>query len=251
MNIIVYENGLRAHACEEILYSSRSAAEFDEVIILPIPSSRDGVHVSGTELLLCEVLEQIKRGSLVVGYGLARGYVSELVSRGITVWDGAEDEGFLLENARLTAEATLDILHIEGRRALSELSVGIVGYGRIGAELCRLLLFFGARVRVYTSRLSVRLELSELGIDTALSIEGADTDGIDVLINTAPHPIFDFTLSVMPPRIIELASGSNFAASLSVERYPSLPARAFPETAGRVWGDSVVRWLTERRKSDG
>lgn len=243
MKTIVYEKSLRAQICEKILTSSPLTNRFGELIILPIPSTRDGVHINGTELTLSDALSGVSRDTLVVGYALPPEIAGAVRGRGALVWDGASDERFLSENAELTALATLGILICEGRRAPSDMSVGIVGYGRIGKVLLRLLLYIGARVRVYTSRTEVRMELSALGVDTAEAREGAELSGLDILINTAPARIFSFNDGAPQARIIELASGSNFPEHVSVERYPSLPARAYPETAGRVFAEAVENFL--------
>ena len=82
---------------------------------------------------------------------------------------------------------------------------------------------------------------------SAASVFDADLSGLDVLINTAPAPIF--TKESIPEglRIMELASGENFAGIPGVEKYPSVPARMFPYSAGRAWGKAIERHLIHLR----
>ena len=105
-----------------------------------------------------------------------------------------------------------------------------------------MLLYLGARVRVYTSRQATRIDLCEYGIASAESCESADLSGIDILINTAPAVIF--SIDAVPPelRIIDLASGDNFPGR-DVERYPSVPAKMLPVSAGRAWGRALERFI--------
>ena len=133
MTTKVYENGLRAETCTRLIKEGL-ASEFDECTVLPIPSSRDGVHVCGTELLLSEVIGGAEDGSLVIGYGIPKVLADEARLRGVTVIDSYGDESFLDANARLTAECALGILLSTVSSALSEIRIGVVGYGRIGVH---------------------------------------------------------------------------------------------------------------------
>ena len=129
------------------------------------------------------------------------------------------------------------------RVSIREMRIGVVGYGRIGKRLTNMLLYLGASVRVFTSREDLRLDLCEYGIATAASAKDADLSGLDILINTAPATIFDKDLIPQRLRIIELASGDNFAGVAGVEKYPSVPAKMFPLSAGRAWGRAIERFL--------
>ena len=53
-----------------------------------------------------------------------------------------------------------------------------------------LLLYLGARVRVFTSRESTRIDLCGYGVASVASSSDADLSCLDILINTAPAPIF-------------------------------------------------------------
>ena len=243
MTTKVYENSLRAERLLELLLSSPDVLRFSEIIILPIPTTRDGVTVSGCGIPLHDVVDEAHAGTLVLGYGLPEWFTDLLSTLGASFVDVARDEEFLVGNASLTALATLGVLLDNGRAALSDLKIGIVGYGRIGRALLRDLLYFGADVTVFTSRESVRVELGEMGIRSEGVTRDADIGGLDILINTAPA--VSAFLDEIPDtvRIIELASGENFP-SLTVEKYPSLPARKFPLSAGGEWYRSVIRALS-------
>ena len=78
-----------------------------------------------------------------------------------------------------------------------------------------------------------------------MSATDADLSGLDLLINTAPAVIFDTRDGVFPGglRVIDLASGENFPGLSDVERYPSIPARMFPYSSGRMLGRACERFL--------
>lgn len=248
MQIKVYENSLRAQRCREILSESRLASRFSEIIILPIPTTRDGIHLSGTDISLMDAIAYADHDTLVVGYGIPDEVSSVLSSFGATLCDVAQDEGFLLENAELTAVAALGILLNTEGCAPKDMRVGIVGFGRIGRSLFEKLLYLGARARVYTTRETVRRELAELGVESAVCpiVDGESLYGIDVLVNTAPARIFEGEDACAMPgdiRIIDLATGAELPSGVNAERYPSLPARMLPDSAGRAFAESVERLL--------
>lgn len=248
MQIKVYENSLRAERCRDILSRSRRASRFSEIIILPIPTTRDGIHATGTDITLMDAIAYADHDTLVIGYGIPEEVSSVLSSFGATVCDVALDESFLSENAELTAVAALGILLSTERCAPRDMNIGIVGLGRIGRSLFEKLLYLGAHPRVYTTRETVRRELAELGIQSAACpiVDGESLYGIEVLVNTAPSRIFEGEdVCAMPGevRIMDLATGAVLPNGANVERYPSLPARMLPISAGRAFAESVERFL--------
>lgn len=218
--------------------------------ILPIPSSRDGVHVNSTETPL---LSLVAPDTVAVGYGLPHAFTDAMEQAGAQTVDVAADEAFTQDNAYLTALATLSYLLDRLPRAPHELSVGIVGYGRIGRALCRLLVPLGARLRVYTRRPEVRTALGGCGIESADS--GSDTPldftALDVLINTAPaRGLIHARCTGLPPVILELASGDTIAEDVPHVTLPSLPARSFPYSAGVAYARCVLRAADAARATD-
>ena len=213
------------------------------MLLLPIPSTRDNKTILGTNIVISSLMELLDSSTIVVGYSLPTEFKSAVAEAGCYVHDVSEDEEFLCENAELTAEATLGILLNTAGCSPADLRVGIVGYGRIGQRLARLLMCLGSRVRVYSSDAGKRLDLGEWGITTALSARDADLADLDVLVNTAPAVIFDTSALPEELRVIDLASGDNFPGLASVEKYPSIPARMLPLSAGVAWGRSIERFV--------
>ena len=247
MTTKVYERSLRAQTCADLL-SSGVCEGFSECTILPIPTTRDGVCVTGHDITLADAIDAASDGSLLVGYGLPSAYADSARERGITVIDSYGDEEFLTANAELTAECALGIILTSEKRAPRDMKIGVVGYGRIGKCMTRLLLYLGASVTVYTRRRSVCLELGECGIPADTSTDPAVLSRLDILINTAPAAVFDTASEGFPHglRVIDLASGTNFPEYAAVEKYPSVPARMFPRSAGRIWYESVKRLLSKK-----
>ena len=244
MKIITFGKGERLRYCAELLGGETVLSGYSELVILPIPTTVDGIHINATDTRLDELAGTVGEGSFVLGYGIPEPDVARLEDAGATVCDALGDEIFLERNAELTALGTVGVLLTSAGRGISELSVGVVGYGRIGRHLIRILLFLGARVRVYTRKASTRLELCSLGIDASLSSDG-DYAGLDYLINTAPDRILTVkeTREVMAHgEIIDLASGVNFPGELSITKLGGIPGLMYPVSAGRIYAEAALRY---------
>lgn len=242
MIVHTYEKGGRSDACRETLLRNADKICVGKVLLLPIPTTRDNIHLKDSDTPLECVTKEADCDTLVIGYGMPRDFVRGLLQRDALVYDAASDESFLEKNAELTALATLGVLLTSEKRALGDLGFGIVGFGRIGRSLARMLMFHGAAVKIFTSRKATRLELADAGVSAVMSAKDADLSDVDILINTAPAVIFD---GKIPPeiRVIDLASGDNFPHT-RVEKYPSIPAKMFPRSAGAELALGALRYLS-------
>ena len=244
MIVHTYEEDGRSLACKGALLRNAEKIGLGRALVLPIPTTRDKIHLKGSEILLEDIVKDADGDTLAIGYGMPEGFASALTARGASVYDAELDESFLERNAELTALATLGILLTSEKRALRDLSFGIVGFGRIGRLLARMLLFHGAAVKIYTSKSRTLLELGGVGLSCETSGKDADLSSVDILINTAPAVIFtDGVPSGI--RVIDLASGDNFPGT-GVEKYPSVPAKMFPVSAGEALALGAVSFISER-----
>ena len=246
MDILTFGAGERLRVCSSTLASVYSSCvSAGRVIVLPVPTTKDGKTVFGCETALSEVASFVEEGCLVAGYGIPEGLSEQVTGRGGFIYDSELDEEFLEKNSYLTALGTVGYLLTKYPVALSEMRVGIVGYGRIGQALARLLLFIGSRLTVYSGRERVIRSLCELGISAEDYRGGADYSGLDVLINTAPDRI------ILPRdigrqgelKIIDLASGNYLADIEGVVKLSGVPEKFYPVTAGRLYAEHIARRL--------
>ena len=229
----------------------RLPESLSRVILLPVPTAKDSVHITGTDRLLSEATIDVGEGCLVAGYGIPRDERERMQGRGAVVFDAMECESFLAQNSYISAVGAMGYILTEMKKAPSDLFFGIVGYGRIGSALLRMLLFFGARVRVYTRKSLTRAELGECGVESAsceFMREAGALSELDVLINTAPTSL----VALFPDekiteglRVIELASGDNFGNIEGVVRLPGIPDRMYPRTAGAVYFTAIEKFINE------
>ena len=249
MIIHSYENTVRSETCVKHLRGMDYPKSIGRIILLPIPTTRDNSTILNTNVYINDVLDEVCEDTVVCGYGLPGDFVDSAERCGGRVLDIGLDEKFLSDNADLTALCAVGILLTTTDRAPCDVNVGIVGYGRIGRRLTNMLLSLGAKVKVFTSQRHKCLDLCECGVASTVSSQDADLSDIDVLINTAPAVIFSKDRIPEGLRIIELASGENFPG-VKVERYPSVPARMFPKSAGRIWAEAVKRFIDNTHFGD-
>lgn len=242
MEIRTYGGGRRLRECERILAERLSSTE-GRLILLPIPTARDGKYITGTGHSPPDILSEVGEDTAVVGYGLSDELIREIKSRGGRVYDGALDEDFLASNAELTARGTIGYILTHSGRDVGDMRVGIVGYGRIGSRLARWLLLFGAKPVVYTRRRERAVELGEMGISASVIGEAGDISRLDLLINTAPERHIDEGEIPREVEIIDLASGVVFEPSDRLIKLSSVPDAMFPISAGRLYAESAIRGL--------
>ena len=240
MEILTYGAGERLRVASSEL--SALCGE-SRIIILPIPTTRDKRHVFGTQIPLSEVVEACRGGAMVAGYGIPENIKREIIECGGSVYDGEEDEELLSGNAALTALGALGWILTKLPSSPDEITFGIVGYGRIGSRLARMLLFFGAKVRVYSGNSATLRELSELGVEAYDYRCAASFDGVDVLINTAPASIVTKDRAKGVGRIVELASGGYLEDIPEVIKLASLPEVSFPISAGVLYAERIRKFF--------
>lgn len=222
--------------------------KIDRLILLPIPTARDGVHITGTDKLISEVLMDIAPRDLIVGYNIPDEDKAVIISSGGDFVDVSLDERFTLDNAELSALGALGYILTNIKSCPRTTRYGIVGYGRIGKRLFEMLMYLGGKVRIYSANNLTRLTLSEYGVDNLPYDKGThtipDIDDLDVLINTAPTPLENtFRYGRVPDglKVIELASGENFKGVEGVISLQSIPERFYPKSAARIYYEAIIR----------
>ena len=242
MEIRLISGGGRVRECGRIL-ESYLANNDGKILILPIPTTRDNIFINSTATTIKAVVDQIDEKTVVAGYGMPKEIVTKAEQVGALVCDASLDEEFLLENARISANGALGYILTHSPKDMGDMKIGIVGYGRIGREMTRLCLLFGAYVRLYTARESVVLELGEMGIDARLIDESDDFSDLDVLVNTTPKRQIDESRIPKKIDLVDLASGSIFEPSERLIKLASIPEAFYPITAGRLYAKAILRFL--------
>lgn len=243
MEIITFGNGERLKRCASFISEHAADSLYERLILLPIPTTKDGKYITATSVPLDEVVALSGDGTLVAGYEIPHDTVDAIVSAGADVYDAGRDEGFLLENAAISAHGVIGYILSSLKKDISELKIGVVGYGRIGEALVRGLLFFGAHVVVYTERERVALSLCESGVSAKTTLTDEKISSLDLLVNTSPAKKINSQMlcdTLRTVTVIDVASGKAVDDGENVVRLMSIPERMYPETAGRAYARFVL-----------
>lgn len=154
-----------------------------------------------------------------------------------------QDEQFLQENAKLTAEAWVDHFYRNGYGALYGKSFIVAGYGRVGKAI-------GARIRqnegdvlVVSADEGERLAAKEAGY-AVLPLSSTFDVSQAYLINTIPAKWYT-PEKVLPLRLFDLASFPHCLTEPTHFEYdtilPTLPGKHFPIDAAKILYQTLQR----------
>lgn len=268
--------------CGELSACLRAAGESGTeplCLLLPLPVSRDGETVAcplepTAHIPLSAIADAMidtPRMYLLGGRIPASLYrmLSDWPSEATTaqrVMDYYTWESIQIPNARITAEAAIMTAMESTDTTLLGSRMAVLGYGRIGQFLARLLLSLGVSVTVAARREESLAHAAGDGCHT-LPLHGAAdllplAQGYDVLFNTIPAPVLGRKLlEQLTSRtlILDLASlpgGIDPEVSPGVDgprilRVPSLPGRYAPVTAGQVLADALLPCILSCGESGG
>ncbi len=230
-----------------------------DVVILGLPASADGATVYAPQLLRPILLNDLFRlmdgRQLLLGGKLNDKIISMLKIYGIRYVDYLKREEFEIANAIPTAEGAVQIAMEELPVTLNGASAIVLGYGRIGKYLSRLLGALGAETTVFARKQTDLALIRAAGHTPApYALLPKAAAGADVIFNTVPAQIIGpSVLAAMRGRlIIDLASepyGCNLAeaagAGVRVIRAGGLPGKVAPVTAGEIIKETIYNIFRE------
>lgn len=209
-----------------------------DAVVLPLPKARCG------DLKRC-----FREGQLFVCGMVDEGINEEAEEKNWQMKNVLEDEQFLLENARLTAEGAVYKAMCARQGALCRKNCLVIGYGRIGKWLTRMLRGMGCDVTVCARREASRKMAGESSVDVHQISEIIGK--MDVIFNTVPAVVLtEKELQKVKSDVIlmELASapyGMDLAAAeklgLNVQIEGGLPGRYCPGDAAQIWLEYIER----------
>ena len=212
-------------------------------LLMDVPSfSSPGILKSGRTLR--SLLELLPPQIILIGGNLDGQIPDEYQSL-----DLLKDEGYLYENAALTAACALRVTAGKTAFSLRGTNVLVVGWGRIGKHLARLLQGCGAIVSVLSRSEAHLAEAASFGLRP---LHREDLDGaignFRILYNTAPGMMIPEAVSAQCRNClkIELASLPGIAGD-DVIPARGLPGIYVPESSGKLIADTLLHRLQEER----
>lgn len=159
--------------------------------------------------------------------------------------DLLKDEEYLAQNAVITAHCALSIAATHLNTILPDTHILILGWGRIGKLLSRLLQNSGCTPTVYARNRKDRAMIAALGYP-ALSSEvlPEHLGEFQLIINTVPAPVIDSSMASLCSNCLklELASVPGIAGT-DVISAKGLPGKLAPESSGNLIAATLLRYL--------
>lgn len=221
---------LTDHPCPEVTH-----------LLLDVPSFSADEQLRGGGSLQRE-LEMLPVGVSVIG-----GKLNHPALSGHNVFDLLQDPIYLANNAAITAECALRIAGSLLCTTLPDTPTLVIGWGRIGKCLTKLLSSLGCPVTVAARNPNDRAMAQALGWKTAeLSQIPEILSGIRLIINTVPAPVLNAAVLDGFRKCIKI----DLASSPGLEGYDviyarGLPGQYAPESSGNCIAQTVIRHFRE------
>ena len=240
--------------------SAEAAVRSSDVIILPLPVSRDGNSVfapfSRFPIGVNEVISSLTPEKRVMCGMPDPSLMKRLTRTGAAVYDFFGREELSVRNAVPTAEGAIEIAMHETDRTVFGSNVLIIGYGRLGKATARRFSALGANVTVSARKNSDLAWISESG---CTAVRTSDIrryiPKADIIVNTVPSLILgvkELDAVGKGTVIIDLASspgGVDFkyasAKGINAIAALSLPGKVAPATAAEAIYETILSILAE------
>lgn len=236
------------------------AASFADVIILPLPVSRDGKTVSlqysDIQLTVEGLFENVKKDVIFLGGNPSEEILGVSKKLGFDIVNYFDREELVIANAFLTAESAVALAMNECKFSVKDAPVLVLGYGRIGKMLCHILKSMGAYVYASARKRRDFEWIRSYGYSPVATSNICDTvSECRLVFNTIPGLVLcENELYCLPSDalIVDLASkpgGVDFDVAkklgLKVIWALSLPGKCKPESAGKIVADTVIGILED------
>ena len=239
--------------------SAPEALDGADVLLLPMPVSRKPgtIAAMGEALPLAETLAGLQPGTLVLA-GMPDSCLRRLTEeKDCRALDYSGRREVTIPGAVATAEGALSELIQHTESTLRDSRILVLGAGRIGLRLLRLLDALGAETAVYARGDRDRERIEAMGWSAVSPRELPDVLATaDALVNTVPQRFLDRGIleKAAPGTLyLELASGPGGAdpaelkdLGLRFQAAPGIPGRTAPKSSGEAVARAVTAILRER-----
>ncbi len=137
--------------CRDIKHALSDA----EILFMPTPMTRDGYRLNADgDILISNITELVPKNCKIFGGGIPPRFKDYFMGCGIEITDIFDDSGYLVRNAEISAEGAVFNLMSSLDKTVSDSTILVCGYGRIGKSLALKLKSLGADVTVAARRVS-------------------------------------------------------------------------------------------------
>ncbi len=232
-----------------------------DALILPVPGTNlegqvETIFSNERVILSSETLDKTPDHCTIYS-GISNAYLNGITKQSKrTLIQLFERDDVAIYNSIPTVEGTIMMAIQHTDFTIHGSNIAVLGLGRVGMSVARTFAALGAKVKVGARKSEHLARITEMGLTpfhlNALVHEVKD---IDILINTAPHPIVTaMVISKMPSHtlIIDLASkpgGTDFRYAekrgIKALLAPGLPGIVAPKTAGQILANVLAQLLQD------
>ena len=229
-----------------------------ENIILPLPVTKDGIHLkmdfSREQVALTDSFAELFCGKQVFGGQMEKLFKTSERWNDIRTYDYSLREEFAVRNAVPTAEGAIGVAIREYSGTLNGSRCLVAGFGRIGKILSWMLRGIGAEVTVSARKQADLAWISSYGYSAVPTAQVGNGE-YDIIFNTVPASVFSRPVLAEirnSPLIIDLASlpgGVDRQAAeelgITVIQALALPGKVAPKAAGEIMKETIYHILKE------
>ncbi len=218
-------------------------------VLAPTPFTKDNEYILGTEVLCSDIINMCKNKILFAG-AIPNSIKEKLDKNNIKYYDLMEYEEIAILNAIPTAEGAIEVAMEMSDITLCGSKVLVLGYGRIGKVLSKMLHGIGAKIYCEARKEKDLALINTMGYN---SVDLSELDSFlpcfDYIFNTVPDMILDRKrLDKVKEEvcIIDVASNPggvdfSYAESKNIKTNLALalPSKVAPKSAARYFKDKI------------
>lgn len=239
---------------DRLILDGYSAVTADKAYLYAEPKT----YLMSIRTILTDDVTNFAPDSVVFSREISEKTAELLKAKNIAFFDYNKDENFLVKNAELTAEGALAHLIMNTNISLENTKTLILGYGRVGKAVAKLLKQNGVYVAVAARRKEARDNALEL-CNKAYSMDGFLTElsSFTAIVNTVPDKILQGDILEHIDKecfILDLASlpgGVDYPAAkemgLNIMHALGVPGKIAPESAAKCILESVLTSLNIKK----
>lgn len=259
-SVKIFANSSTASNQENFTDKLENAIKTSDYVILPLPVTYDGETLnapfSKSQIKLYDLMRELTDKTVFCG-GINS--LSPLIpeNTNIKLKDYYAREEFQILNALATAEGAINIALSEFLGTIHSSKCLIVGYGRIGKVLSKILKDMGANVTVSARKPSDLAWIEVMGYESINTNNMPQKLNYDLIFNTVPFKIFNrenLLKCSYETKIIDLSSkpgGVDFelAEFLGIKAIHArgLPGKFSPIKAGDIIKRTIYNMIEEER----
>lgn len=231
-----------------------------DVVVGPLPFSEDNKVLNAPfftgEIQISEIINLLTKKQIFIAGKINKEFQEQAKENGLVSVDYFSREEMQVLNAIPTAEGAIQVAMEQTKITLHDSNTLVLGYGRIGKALSKMLYGIGANVYVEARNYGDLAWIKNNGyIPISLKELQYYLSKMDVVFNTIPHIILDEALLNNINKnsvVIDLASKPggvdvDAAKGLGIKLISALgvPGKVAPVTAARVIKDTIYNIIEE------